>query len=152
MEKSGQARSEDTSVEGESILLYDGICVLCNTTVGFFLKADRDARFKFGSLQGETAESWLAQRPDIRAHALKSVILIENFGADAERVFFSSDAILTAVSQLGGLWKLASILRLIPKFIRDGIYNFIARNRYRWFGKYDACPLPPPEHRNRFVP
>lgn len=127
------------------ILLFDGVCNLCNGSVQFLIRRDREARFRFASLQSEVGRRYLEElRVDRRA--VDSVILI-----DGGRWYKESDAALRAAHLLGGPWKALAVLRLIPRPIRDWVYRLIARHRYRWFGKRESCWLPTPELRRRFL-
>jgi predicted DCC family thiol-disulfide oxidoreductase YuxK len=143
--------------DGKPIVFFDGVCGLCNGFVDFTMARDPAARFRFATLQGETAaallrEQALAAGPDSGAadsqqNPLRSVLLWEN-----GILYRRSDAALRVIARLGGIWRLAAPLRLIPRFVRDLVYDFIARNRYSWFGKRDACRMPTPAERERFLP
>jgi predicted DCC family thiol-disulfide oxidoreductase YuxK len=127
------------------IVLFDGVCNFCNFWIQFALKRDRTAKLKFTSLQGETAKKLLPQygiNPDV----LTSVIFI-NEG----RVYRESSAALHICRYLDGGWKLFYGLIIIPVFIRDSIYKWIGRNRYKWFGKKESCMIPTAEQRARFL-
>lgn len=129
------------------ILLYDGVCALCNGAVRFILRRDRRRTVRFAPLQGETAAGILARHPDLRG--LDSMVWIDTGGCVRTR----SDAALRIGRYLGGVWGvLAAIARIVPAALRDAVYDLVARTRYRVFGRYDACPLPPAEHRGRFLP
>jgi len=147
-----RGRSTDqVSSESELIVLYDGVCGLCNGLVQFLLRHDIHDRLKFASLQSEFARLALA-RHGVDAGDLDTVQILENYGQPKERVLSRSDAILLAGRALGGFWKFAAATgRLIPKSLRDYFYKFVARNRYRVFGKYDTCLLPEPEQRKKFL-
>jgi predicted DCC family thiol-disulfide oxidoreductase YuxK len=127
------------------IVLFDGVCNLCNGSVQFLIRRDPGARFRFASLQSPAGER-LRDELGIDRRAVDSVILVED-----GRWYKESDAALRIARGLGGLWKALGILRLIPRPLRDGLYRLIARNRYRWFGKTEACWLPTPELRGRFL-
>ena len=133
------------------IILYDGVCGLCNRLVQFLLKHDKHARLRFASLQSEFAAKVL-QRHGIDPKDLDTLHVIENYEQPDERVLQRSDAILRAGRELGGFWSIsASAARVVPRALRDVIYRFVARNRYRVFGKYDTCMLPEPNQRSRFL-
>ncbi len=133
------------------IILYDGVCGLCNRLVQFLLKRDKSSRLRFASLQSDFAAKVL-QRHGIDAKDLDTVQVIENYEQPGERVLQRSDAILRAGSELGGFWSVSSAAgKVIPRALRDVIYRFVARNRYRVFGKYDTCMLPEPNQRSRFL-
>lgn len=132
--------------ETNAIVLFDGVCNLCNGIVQFVLKRDKNSYFKFCSLQSETAKRLLDQHPHINAVGFDSIVLIES-----DKIYVKSDAGLRILKRLGGWWKLVEVFYLFPKFIRDRVYNFIAHNRYKWFGKQDQCMVPTKEYANRFI-
>jgi predicted DCC family thiol-disulfide oxidoreductase YuxK len=127
------------------ILLFDGVCNLCNGSVQFIIRRDPEARFRFASLQSEAGQRYLDELR-IDRQALDSLILIEG-----DRWSKESDAVLRIVRLLGGPWKALAVFRLFPRPLRDRLYRLIARNRYRWFGKRESCWLPTPELRSRFL-
>ena len=135
----------------EFVVLYDGVCALCNQAIKFLLKIDRRKILKYTPLEGETAKSLLPNFSEI-ADAGKSVIFVRRIKSGNLEFYYRSDAILRILAEIGGFWKALIWLKFIPRIIRDFVYNLIANNRYRWFGKYDACPLPSPEWRDRFLP
>lgn len=142
------------------ILLYDGVCGLCNRLVQFILRRDHKAIFRFAALQSPFAASVLA-RHGADAANLDTVYVIQNYNSGdedhakphlRESLLARSDAIIFVLRQFGGIWLLgAAILRMVPRRLRDWGYNLVARTRYRIFGRYDACPLPTPETRSRFL-
>ena len=133
------------------IILYDGVCGLCNRLVQFLLKHDKQGRLRFAALQSDFAEKVL-RRHGIDAKDLDTVQVIENYEQPGERVLQRSDAILRAGRELGGVWGASSsIAKIIPRPLRDLVYRFVATNRYRMFGKYDTCMLPDPDQRSRFL-
>jgi len=133
------------------ILLYDGVCGLCNRFVRFVLKRDAADRFRFASLQSEFAAAIL-RRHGIDPQQLDTVYLVLDYGAAGERLLARNDAATAVLERLGGFWRLAAgLLRLLPRRIRDWRYDLVARYRYRVFGKYDACPLPKPRDRHKFL-
>jgi predicted DCC family thiol-disulfide oxidoreductase YuxK len=137
--------------ESSPIILYDGVCGLCNRLVQFLLKHDKQGRLRFASLQSDFAAKVL-QRHGIDAKDLDTVQVVENYEQPGERVLQRSDAILRAGRELSGFWSAsASVAKVIPRALRDVIYRFVARNRYRVFGKYDTCMLPEPNQRSRFL-
>lgn len=133
--------------ESANIVFYDGVCGLCDRTVQFLLKRDTAQRFKFAPLQGETAK----QRTDLPTD-LRSIAFVANHGTAKEQLYFRSEAVLRILNQLGGFWRMVSWLRIIPRSLRDALYNAIAQRRYRWFGKFDTCHVPPAEIHSRFLP
>ena len=132
-------------ISNEKVILFDGVCNFCNYWVSFAIKRDRKKVLKFTTLQGETAKQLLPQY-NINPTSLSSVIFI-NKG----KAFTQSSAAIRICSYLNGGWKLFYGLIIIPKFIRDSIYNIIARNRYKWFGKKESCMIPTPELKERFL-
>jgi predicted DCC family thiol-disulfide oxidoreductase YuxK len=128
-----------------SVILFDGVCNLCNGFVQFTIERDKDQYFKFASLQSEAAKEILAPF-GLDNQSLSTVILVEN-----GQYYTKSTAGLTIISRFGGLWSLAKILLIFPKFIRDVVYDFIARNRYKWFGEKESCWIPTPELKKRFL-
>ena len=143
--------NSQTTQDIEGLILYDGVCALCNWSVRLVLKHDRNARFRFAPLQGETARAVLTRHPQISAGA-QSVLLVRAFDTPYETVLQRSEAALAILDRLGGFWRTWTWLRVLPLRVRDAAYDFVARHRYRWFGKYDTCPLPKPEWRDRFLP
>jgi len=127
------------------VILFDGICNLCNSAVQFVIKRDKKQRFRFASLQSEQGQQVLdeMQYPLTRAD---SFYLVEN-----GKVFDRSTAALRVVRALQGLWPLLYGFIVVPPFIRDGVYNVIAKNRYRWFGQRNTCMVPTAENRARFL-
>ena len=133
------------------IVLYDGVCGLCNRSVQFLLKHDKDGRFRFASLQSNFAEKVLG-RHGLDPKDLDTVHVVENYDQPGERVLQRSDAILRAGRELGGFWSAtSSVARIVPRPLRDLVYRFVATNRYCVFGKYDTCMLPDPNQRSRFL-
>ena len=133
------------------IILYDGVCGLCNSLVQFLLKHDKEGRLRFASLQSDFAAKVL-QRHGIDPKDLDTMHVIENYEQPGERVLQRSDAILRAGRELGGLWSVLSATgKVVPRALRDVVYRFVARNRYRVFGKYESCMLPDPNQRSRFL-
>lgn len=136
--------------ESAALILYDGVCGLCDWTIRFVLKRDRSGIFRFAALQSPVAGKILA-RHGIREASLETFYLVRDFGLATESVVGKSSAALYVLSRLGGAWRLTGVARLLPKIMRDSVYDAIARRRYRLFGKYDACPLPDPMYRHRFL-
>ena len=136
--------------EAELIVLFDGVCALCDRAVQFLLNRDKRGVLKFAPLQGPTAAAILKRHPEIEDNT-RSVIFVQNYDTASESVSVRSQAILDCLSALGGVWRVVSWLQIIPGFFRDTIYNFIAANRYKWFGKYDECIVPQPEMKERFM-
>ena len=132
------------------IVLYDGVCGLCNHLVQFILKHDYDDRFRFASLQSDFTAKLLA-RHGVDSHDLDTVYVVKNYNQADEALLARSDAIIYMVSQLGGIWSLGRIGRVLPRALRDKVYKFVAQNRYRVFGKHESCMLPEPRHRAKFM-
>lgn len=127
------------------LLLFDGVCNLCHGAVQWILARDRKQVFRFASLQSQVGRAALAEA-GFTGPIPESVVVIED-----GRVYLAGDAALRVASILGGVWKAAAVFRIIPRPLRDGIYHWIARNRYRWFGKKEACPMPTPGTLERFL-
>ncbi len=127
------------------IILFDGHCNLCNGSVQFVIKHDSAARFKFASLQSDTGKRLLAQY-HLNSESLQSFVFI-----DKGKLYTRSTAALQVSRYLDGFWKLFSVFIIVPPFMRNGVYRLVANNRYRWFGKADACCLPTPDLAQRFV-
>jgi predicted DCC family thiol-disulfide oxidoreductase YuxK len=137
----------ETSVAAP-VLLYDGVCGFCNKTVQMILDRDRRGEMRFAALQSDYGQTVVGRHPELRG--VDSVVYVE-VAAGGERVYIKSAAALKVAAYLGGFWKLFLAARLVPRALRDYCYDLFARNRYRFFGKYDACMLPPPEVRARFL-
>ena len=127
----------------EIILFFDGVCGLCNGLVDWLLPRDKQKRIKFATLQGQTAARLLT-----KAHTedLNTVVLWYK-----GEIITESRAILTCMKVLGGLWGLAYVFIIVPTFISDGVYRFIARHRYKFFGKLSTCRMPLPGERLQFL-
>jgi len=132
------------------LVLYDGVCGLCNRLVQFILRHDRAGRFRFAALQGDLAAALL--RPHGRdPRDLDTVCVVRDHGGPGEQVLTKARAIIHVAGHLGWPWKLARLARVLPGALLDFGYDQIARRRYRWFGRYDACPLPTPATSARFL-
>ncbi|MEN9809216.1 MAG: hypothetical protein RLZZ488_783 [Pseudomonadota bacterium] len=127
------------------IILFDGVCNLCHSTVNWLIRIDHRRKLRFASLQSKFAQSILFDLGG-GSTSTKSVVLIDERG-----VHFCSDAVLLTLKHLGLPYALGTVAMLFPRFLRDGIYNWIAQNRYRWFGVQSQCPAPLPELRSRFL-
>lgn len=131
-------------IEDKSIILFDGVCNLCSGAVQFILKRDRKKQFVFASLQSEVGKALLLKyKVNTR---VETIILLQS-----EKWFSQSEAALEIARNLSGGWPLLYAFKIVPRFVRDGIYDWISRNRYRFFGKKDACMIPSPEWKNRFL-
>jgi predicted DCC family thiol-disulfide oxidoreductase YuxK len=141
---------ERGEIEGRALLLYDGVCALCHGVVGFLLKRDRGGRLRFAPLQSALGRETMArfgvrETPD-------GVLLVVDALRVGERLYWRSDAVAVALGLLGGGWGMVGkLLRLVPRGLRELGYGAVARVRYRVFGRYAACPLPPPGLRNRLL-
>ena len=127
------------------VILFDGVCNLCNASVNFVIDRDPDGVFRFGALQSDAAAPLLAAC-DVPADYLDSIVLVED-----GRCFTDSTAALRIARRLGGPLGWLGAFLAVPKPLRDVVYHWIARNRYRWFGKQDACRIPTPDLRARFL-
>jgi predicted DCC family thiol-disulfide oxidoreductase YuxK len=135
---------------GEHLVLYDGVCALCHGSVRFVLPRDRHHHFDFAPLQSATGRAWLSRMgksPD----DLDTFVVVLHYRGVAPTMLTKGRAALFVAGRLGFPWRLFTILRALPTAILNASYDLIARNRYRLFGRYDVCPLPPPEQRSRFV-
>ncbi|MFM9945210.1 MAG: thiol-disulfide oxidoreductase DCC family protein [Bacteroidia bacterium] len=126
-----------------NIVLFDGVCNFCNSSINFIIRNDKKGYFKFAPLQSELAQKLVG---DKTKPVPESVILIEN-----GKLYDRSSAALRIAKKLDGLWPIFYIFIIIPKPIRDMVYNFIGRNRYKWFGKTETCMIPSPEVKGRFL-
>lgn len=130
----------------ERILLFDGVCNLCNASVQFIIKNDPAGKIKFASLQSERGESLL------EVHHLSKTELFSLVFIQDNQIFLRSDAVLQIARVLKQPWPvLSTIGRFIPSFFRDKLYEWISKSRYKFFGKRDACMIPSPELMNRFL-
>ena len=127
------------------IILFDGVCNLCNSAINFVIIRDTANVFKFAPLQ-EKSGSLLLEKHAIDLQKIDSIVLIEN-----NTVYVKSAAALRIAKKLSGPWPLLYIFIIIPAFIRDGVYDFIAKNRYKWFGKKNQCIIPTPSTKERFL-
>lgn len=157
------------------VLFYDGVCGLCDRAVRFLLARDRERVLLFAPLQGPTAAAVLGRlglaavlpapggasgsgagaadgEGSGAAHgAPQTMVFVRDEGTPAERAFLYSAGVLAALDAIGGVWRLVSWLRVVPAPLRDLVYRQVAAHRYRWFGRFDACRLPAPGDRDRFL-
>jgi predicted DCC family thiol-disulfide oxidoreductase YuxK len=137
--------TESLQNSGGPVVLFDGVCNLCNGAVRFLVKIDRKKFLRFSALQGRFAAQLKAHKlPDYQN--AESILLYHNGD-----LYTHSDAVLKICDLLGGGWRMLYLLRFVPGGLRDRLYQLIARNRYRWFGKKDACMIPGPELQDRFL-
>jgi len=127
------------------IVLFDGVCNLCNGFVQFIAPRDDDEKFYFASLQSDVGRSLLAEH-DLPTDELESIVLVEGDAA-----YVKSGAVLRIASRLGGLYRLLSPFRYVPRLLRDTVYDLVANNRYRLFGKKDRCEIPEGDVGARFL-
>ncbi len=132
--------------EGKKIILFDGVCNLCNRSVQFVIRRDKKDLFRFAALQSEAGERLVRER-GIDTSKVDSIILIEPGVA----YYVTSEAALRIARSLSGIWPILGIFLWLPGKLRDVFYDLIARNRYRIFGKQDACMVPSPELRKKFL-
>jgi predicted DCC family thiol-disulfide oxidoreductase YuxK len=137
--------NETTLNERGPILLFDGACNFCNGAVNFIIDRDRDAKFRFASLQSEAGKALLHE------HGLSDLPLSTLVLIDEGRAYLRSDGVLRAAQRLGGPWALLTPLLLLPRALRDPLYVAFARSRYRLFGESTQCRVPTPEIRARFL-
>jgi len=135
-----------TPQKNKSIILFDGVCNLCNSSVQFVLKHDKNKNFLFASLQSDAATKILLQLNKKSFENFDSIVLVEN-----EQLYFKSTAALKIAKNLNGFIQILYAFIIVPAPIRDYVYDFIARNRYNWFGKKDKCMIPDKEFSERFL-
>lgn len=128
-----------------AVVLFDGVCNLCNGSVQFIIKRDKANQFHFAALQSEFGQIQLL-RLGIPVTSLQSIVLVKG-----DQFYQRSNAVLEIAWMLGGFWSLFYFFKIIPRFIRDWVYNGIANNRYRWFGRQDQCMIPTPALKARFL-
>ena len=131
--------------EPVATIVFDGVCAVCSGWVEFLLKRDRRGRYRFAAMQAPAGRA-LLQAYGLDPDDPLSFLLIEDGSARTD-----SDAIVAVLAGLGGVWRAAAALRVLPRSIRDPAYRWLARNRYRWFGKKAACYLPSAEQAHRFL-
>ena len=129
----------------KAYILFDGVCNFCNASINFIIRHDKKDHFRFVPLQSVTGRQLLAQ-VQMNALSMDSIVLI-----DQSKVYKQSSAVLRIARKLNGAYPLLYGFMIIPPFIRDAVYNLIARNRYKWFGKTESCMVPTPELRQKFI-
>ena len=127
------------------VILFDGVCNFCNRSVNFIIKRDKKKTIRFSPLQSDTGRKLIAQF-NLRLTGIESFVFIEK-----GKAYIRSTAALMVCRHLKALWPLCFGLIIVPKFIRDGIYNWFAGNRYKWFGARDQCMIPTPEIKAKFL-
>ena len=133
-------------IQDNKIILFDGVCNLCNSSVQYVIKRDKGNVYRFAALQSEIGKKLVEER-GIDTSQIDSIILIEPGVA----YYTKSTAALKIARSFGGVWQLASVFEWIPEKIRDWVYDFIAKNRYKWYGKKEVCMVPSPENNERFL-
>jgi len=128
-----------------TLLLFDGVCNLCNSSVNFLIKIDSKAKIKFTAIQSVNGQKMLKQF-GLENNYLDSLVFIKG-----DKYFIKSDAVLEVLDEIGGVWKIFYVFIYVPKPLRDFIYTFIAKSRYKIFGKRDRCMIPSEELRHRFL-
>ena len=127
------------------IILFDGVCNYCNSMVNFIIRQDTQKKFVFAPLQSEPAQKLLKMH-NLPSAGFDSFVLIDN-----NKAHLRSSASLYVLKKLPWYWKWTQIFWIVPAFLRDAVYNIIARNRYRWFGRKESCMIPAPEVKARFL-
>jgi predicted DCC family thiol-disulfide oxidoreductase YuxK len=136
----------DTLPKNKKIILFDGVCNLCNSSINYVIDHDKQDVFRFVSLQsdlGETIQEYLG----IENKSLDTIILY----VPEEAYYVKSTAAIKIMNEFLGLWKLTQVFLILPSPIRDLVYNFIAKNRYKWYGKQESCRIPTPELKAKFL-
>lgn len=139
------AAAPATGTADHGVILFDGVCNLCNGFVQWVIRRDPHGRFRFAALQSHAAQQLVAGHP-VRPTDMETVLYVRD-GRVRER----STAVLHIMKDIGGLWRLMFVFMVLPRFIRNGIYTWVARNRYKWRGKRESCMIPTPELRERFI-
>lgn len=134
------------SLTDHPVILFDGVCNLCNSSVQFIIRRDPKSYFRFAALQSDKGRELISLYGQTVADPPDSVILV-----DANGIHIRTDAALRIAKRLSGLWPAFSLFLILPRWLRDPVYNWIGRNRYRWFGKQDSCMMPDPSLRSRFL-
>lgn len=130
----------------KKIILFDGVCNLCNSSVQFVIKHDKKDVFRFAALQSEIGEKIL-KHIAIDPKNIDSIILYEPGVA----YYYKSSAAIEIAKQLGGFWNLSMVFKIIPAFLRNPVYDYVAKNRYKWYGKQESCMIPTPELKAKFL-
>ncbi|WP_103867623.1 thiol-disulfide oxidoreductase DCC family protein [Aquimarina sp. I32.4] len=132
--------------KGKKIILFDGVCNLCNSTINFIIQHDKKDIFRYASLQGDIGKQLIAER-NIDTSKLDSILLID----PALAYYYKSTAALQIAKQLSGIYPLLSVFLILPTFFRDWVYDIIAKNRYKWFGKKESCMIPTSKLKALFI-
>jgi predicted DCC family thiol-disulfide oxidoreductase YuxK len=126
------------------LVFYDGVCGLCNWSVRWLIRRDRHKVLRYASLQSDLAREKLSGTDLDLSRG--TIVYFEN-----DRIFTRSTAVIRILKRLKGIYRLSALLYIIPAPIRDSVYDWVSRNRYKWFGKYDSCPLPEPGQEELFI-
>ncbi len=137
---------KDLLPEGKKVILFDGVCNLCNNAINFVIARDKKDQFRYASLQSDIGQQ-LADERGIDLSKIDSILLIEPKLA----YYHKSSAAIRIAQHLSGAYPLMGIFLILPKFFRDWVYDFIASNRYKWFGKKESCMIPNPELKALFL-
>jgi predicted DCC family thiol-disulfide oxidoreductase YuxK len=137
----------NSSLPRTPLLLFDGECGLCTSSVRFILKRDRTGELRFASLQSDVGRRLLSER-GMDPEELSTLVLVDERGEVALR---STAALRVASAHMRFPWRLAGVFLIVPRFLRDAVYRFVAKNRIKWFGTADACELPAPGQAERFI-
>lgn len=143
-------KQEGPDAEGIHLVLYDGVCGLCSRLLRFTIRHDRGGVFRFASLQSAVGKA-MVERSGGNPEDLNSFYVLPNFRTSHSPALTRSNAALFVAGELGWPWKALRVAGLLPAVLRDGVYNIIARFRYRLFGRYDQCEIPSKEIRSRFI-
>ena len=136
--------------ESKAIVLYDGVCGLCNRGVQFLVKRDSRDRLQFASLQSDFAAALLRQH-GLDHEDLDTVYAVLNYGKPNETLLAKGDAVLFFATAIGGIWNIVRVGRIVPRPVRNWLYDFIARHRYQVFGRSESCMLPNPKQKHKFI-
>lgn len=132
-----------SNISNHDLILFDGVCNFCNSSINFILKNDTNNRFKFASIQSDTGKLYIKK---YQLQELDSVIVITR-----NKALIKSDAFIHILGKLGSIYSVSKIFKLVPLKIRNAVYDFIAQNRYKWFGKSNTCRIPTSEERSKFI-
>ena len=135
----------ETEAVSQPLVLFDGVCNLCNSIVSFTIKRDPEAKFLFASLQSTVGQA-LLKKYNLSVDDFDSFVLIEG-----HRAYSKSSAALRVVKRLKGFWPVLYVFIVVPRPTRDFVYDFVAKNRYRWFGRKDQCMIPTADVKRRFL-
>ena len=149
-EESASGAASATQCRGAPIVLYDGVCGFCNGAIRFVWRRDPVGRFRFAPLQSRFAREVLSRHQRDPTH-IDTMYVIVDYDEPAERLLAKADGIFYVLQELGGIWRLGGLMRVLPDRLLDRVYDFIVGHRYSLFGKYDHCPLPDAGVRERFL-